>query len=66
LLLLQRPESTHVAGFHAWLKLGRHVLKGEKGITIVVPHVRRKKGDRPDAGVIRPGRRAITAFTDTT
>jgi len=30
-----------VAGYHAWLKLGRHVLKGEKGIAIMVPHRRK-------------------------
>lgn len=41
LIALQRPEATYVAGFNAWLKLGRHVLKGEKGIRIMVP-LRRK------------------------
>src|SRR6202043_2772788 len=43
LILLQRPESTQVAGFHAWRRLGRSVMKGEKGIAIVVPHLRRTK-----------------------
>lgn len=37
LIAMQRPDATYVAGFHAWLKLGRHVLKGEKGIKIMVP-----------------------------
>jgi N-terminal domain of anti-restriction factor ArdC len=37
LIALQRPDATHVAGFHAWLKLGRHVRKGEKGIAILAP-----------------------------
>ncbi len=32
LIALQRPDATQVAGFHAWLRLGRHVRKGEKGI----------------------------------
>ena len=32
LICSQRPQATHVAGFHAWLKLGRCVRKGEKGI----------------------------------
>src|SRR5438105_4790317 len=41
LILLQRPESTQVAGFRAWQKLNRFVKKGEKGIRIVVPHVRK-------------------------
>jgi hypothetical protein len=30
LISLQRPEATQVAGFHAWRKLGRHVLAGER------------------------------------
>jgi antirestriction protein ArdC len=45
LILLQRPDATQVAGFHAWRKLGRFVRKGEKGIKIVVPHVRRVGAD---------------------
>ena len=24
----QRPQATHIAGFHAWLKLRRYVRKG--------------------------------------
>jgi antirestriction protein ArdC len=43
LLVLQKPDATHVAGFHTWRKLGRHVRKGEKGITIFAPMVRRKR-----------------------
>ena len=34
LIWVQRPDATHVAGFRTWLSLGRHVLKGEKGIRI--------------------------------
>jgi hypothetical protein len=30
LIALQRPDATQVAGFHAWLRLGRHVRKGER------------------------------------
>jgi antirestriction protein ArdC len=37
LILWQRPDATRVAGFHAWLHLGRHVRKGEKGIAILAP-----------------------------
>jgi N-terminal domain of anti-restriction factor ArdC len=35
---------THVAGFKAWLKLGRSVRKGERGIAILAP-VRVKERD---------------------
>lgn len=42
LIMVQRPEATHVAGFGAWLKLGRAVKKGEKGIAILAPTIRAK------------------------
>jgi hypothetical protein len=45
LIYSQRPNATHVAGFHAWLKLRRYVRKGEKGIVILAPMVGRKKSD---------------------
>lgn len=37
LIALQRPDATRVAGFRAWLKLGRCVRKGEKAIRIWAP-----------------------------
>src|SRR5947209_10229930 len=42
LIALQRPEATHVAGFHAWHKLGRFVRKGEKGIAILAPVIAKR------------------------
>src|SRR6267154_14207 len=42
LIASQKPTATHVAGFHAWHKLGRFVKKGEKGILILAPIIRRK------------------------
>jgi len=42
LIALQRPAATHVAGFHAWKRLGRFVRKGERGIFILAPIVRSK------------------------
>jgi antirestriction protein ArdC len=42
LIASQKPTATHVAGFHSWHKLGRFVKKGEKGIMILAPIVRRK------------------------
>jgi antirestriction protein ArdC len=42
LIASQKPAATHVAGFHTWHKLGRFVKKGEKGILILAPIVRRK------------------------
>lgn len=37
----QRPDATRVAGFRAWLALGRAVRRGEKGIAILAPLVRK-------------------------
>ncbi|HKD04876.1 MAG TPA: ArdC-like ssDNA-binding domain-containing protein [Bryobacteraceae bacterium] len=45
LIALQRPGASHVAGFHAWRKLGRHVRKGAKGIAIFAPMVFKKKSN---------------------
>jgi hypothetical protein len=42
LIASQKPTATHVAGFNAWHKQGRFVKKGEKGILILAPVVRRK------------------------
>lgn len=47
LIYWQRPQATHVAGFHAWLRMRRYVRKGEKGIVILAPLVgkmRRENG----------------------
>jgi antirestriction protein ArdC len=43
LIYSQFPQATHVGGFHFWLKLGRHVRKGEKGIAILAPMVGHKR-----------------------
>jgi antirestriction protein ArdC len=43
LIYRQFPQATHVGGYHFWLKLGRHVRKGEKGIAILAPMVGRKR-----------------------
>ena len=42
LILSQRPDATRVAGFHAWLTLGRRVRRGEHGIAILAPVFARK------------------------
>lgn len=43
LIYSQRPEASHVGGYHFWLRLGRHVRKGERGIAILAPMVGRKR-----------------------
>jgi antirestriction protein ArdC len=48
LIQLQKADATHVAGFRAWLRLGRYVKKGEHGIAIMAPIVYRKAGSKED------------------
>jgi hypothetical protein len=57
LILLQRPDSTQVAGFQAWRKLGRQVRRAEKGIAIVVPHVRKTTAEADEGE-----ERRVTSF----
>ena len=37
LIMSQNPSATLVAGYVAWTKLNRHVMKGQKGIAILCP-----------------------------
>lgn len=48
LIVAQRPTATRVAGFHAWRTLGRFVRKGEKGIAIMAPIIKRRREDTTD------------------
>jgi len=44
LIYMQRPGAElPIAGFQKWKQLGRHVKKGEKGITIIAPTPYKKK-----------------------
>jgi len=46
LIARQKPDATRVAGFRTWNSLGRFVNKGERGILILAPMVRRKPEER--------------------
>ena len=69
LIASQKPNATHVAGFHAWHKLGRLVKKGEKGILILAPIIRRKAENNgetePDESSTAVGFRAGYVFDIT-
>lgn len=52
LLLAQKPDATHVAGYSLWQQLGRQVTKGEKGLAILAPVIRTATAD--DAGQTNP------------
>lgn len=43
LIATQKPGATRVAGYRAWLKLGRQVRHGEKGIRILAPMIRHRQ-----------------------
>jgi hypothetical protein len=45
LILCQRPSATHVAGFHAWRRVGRFVRKGERGIAILYPRIKAREDE---------------------
>jgi hypothetical protein len=66
LIASQKPTATHVAGFHAWHKLGRFVKKGEKGILILAPIIRgkneTKEQDETDESSTAVGFRAAYVF----
>ena len=48
LIWLQMPTASRVAGFHTWHQVGRRVRKGEHGIAILAPIVRRVAKDDQD------------------
>ncbi len=63
LITSQCPEAVHVAGFHTWRSMDRTVKKGESGIAILAPLIRRaSKEDRPAANI---GARADALETKT-
>jgi antirestriction protein ArdC len=55
LIAAQRPDATHVAGFHTWKQFGRRVIKGEKGIGIVAPIASRTRQEPDGAPTIAEG-----------
>jgi antirestriction protein ArdC len=66
LIASQKPAATYVAGFQAWHKLGRFVKKGEKGILILAPIIRKKSESNdetePDESSTAVGFRAAYVF----
>lgn len=60
LIYTQCPTATYVAGYHRWLQLGRHVKKGETGISILAPMTCKAKGDNGDEA------KYVFAFKSTT
>jgi len=61
LIVRQCPNAGRVAGFGAWKRLNRWVKKGEKGIGIIAPLVRRGEAGAEDENSIR-GFRVVHVF----
>ena len=46
LIAMQRPDATLVTSYKNWQSMGRQVMKGEKGITIIAPAPYRKMKEK--------------------
>jgi hypothetical protein len=62
LIASQRPTATRVAGFQTWRSLNRFVRKGEKGIVILAPILRRRADDADEDSKHIAGFRAAYVF----
>jgi antirestriction protein ArdC len=56
LIAAQRPDATRVAGYRAWVQLGRQVRKGEQGISILAPVLRRTDPNTAEPTATTPPR----------
>jgi len=61
LIAIARPDATLVAGYKAWARQGRQVLKGEHGIPILCPRFRRILVEDQDTGQVFTHRQ-LTGF----
>jgi antirestriction protein ArdC len=68
LISIQRPDATRVAGFNTWKALGRNVMKGERGISILAPRIVKKKDENGNPVFDDEGKplKAIIGFTGAT
>lgn len=62
LILQQRPSATLVAGMKRWNELGRRVKKGERGIAILAPSLKRVEVEEAD-GTVREERKLVGFHT---
>lgn len=58
---MQRPDFTLLAGYKAWQKHGRQVIKGERAIRILVPLTKKIKNYDEESIIIR-GFRPVSVF----
>jgi hypothetical protein len=61
LIVAQCPEASRVAGFKTWLKMGRHVRRGEEAIRILAPLMYRTAQEAEEERVLR-GFKPVAVF----
>ena len=66
LIMSQMPNATRVAGYHAWQDMGRQVQRGQRGITILAPIIRREKETERSTEPAKPSPPALVGFRATT
>jgi hypothetical protein len=62
LILMAKPDASHIAGYNAWKKVGRFVKRGEKGIAILAPMLYREDTDDEDSQKVLRGFRIVHVF----
>ncbi len=62
LIVSQRPDATQVAGYKTWQSLGRQVRKGEHGIRILAPCVRKVEDAAGERTARVIGFRSVSVF----
>lgn len=66
LIMLQMPEATRVAPISTWNKLGRHVIKGQRGAKILRPLTYKAEPENADDELSGNGRYVIRGYTTAT
>jgi len=62
LIYAQKPHATFLKGYRAWTELGRHVKRGEKGIKIFAPLMKKEKDKSGKEKRSLKGFRLISVF----
>jgi len=65
LIAAQRPDATWVAGYRTWQQLGRQVNRGEHGIAIFAPLLRRERSEADEPQTVLAGFRVVRVFDIT-
>ena len=62
LILLSKPDATHVMGFNSWKRLNRFVKRGERGIPIFAPMIHKEDPDDDNSPKLLLGFRVVYVF----